>query len=174
MADAAFTEINLDESVLDELRGAEGVIAPTDDHDDPEDAHPRRAAALLAAQLGTTLYLSDRSKRTWTETPHVRGPATVDSLREHGVTYMVEQMEEALALGAPDVRAVAPSMPNLDSLSDVLETTGASVVVIPEAFHHQRLLDRWQIRGDLPAKVKQRAGSATVLIAHPDGRVGLA
>jgi hypothetical protein len=28
---------------------------------------------------------------------------------------MVEQMEEALALGAPDIRAVAPSIPTLDS-----------------------------------------------------------
>jgi hypothetical protein len=174
MSEGTFTDITIANSTLEALRGSQGVIAPTDNGRDPEAGYARRAAALLAAKLGTTLYLSDRSKRTWGDTPHVKGPATIDRLRAIGVGYMVEQMQEALALGAPDVRAVAPSIPTPDSLSDVLEATGASVVVIPPRFTHQRLLDRWWIRDDLPAIVKERAGSATVLIAHPDGHVELA
>jgi hypothetical protein len=174
MSEETFADITIVDSALEALQGSRGVIAPTDNGRDPEVVYARRAAALLAAKLGTTLYFSDRSKRTWGESPHVRGPATIDRLRAIGVDYMVDQMEEALALGAPDVRAVAPSIPTPDSLSDVLEATGASVVVIPPRFTHQRLLDRLWIRGDLPAIVKERAGSATVLIAHPDGRMELA
>jgi len=171
MSEGAFADITIADSTLEALRGSQGVIAPTDDGRDPEVVYARRAAALLAARLGTTLYLSDRSKRTWAESPHVSGPAPIDELRAMGVSYMAEQMEDALALGAPDVRAVAPSIPTLDSLSDVLEATRASVIVIPPAFTHQRLLDRWQIHDDLVARVKERAGSAAVLIAHPDGRL---
>lgn len=173
MSEGTFADITIADSTLEALRGSRGVIAPTDNGRDPEVVYARRAAALLAARLGTTLYLSDRSKRTWGETPHVRGPATIDRLRGTGVDYMVEQMKEALALGAPDVRAVAPSIPTPDSLPDVLAATGASVVVIPPRFTHQRLLDRWWIR-DLPAITQERAGSAAVLIAHPDGHMEMA
>lgn len=169
MSEGTFADITIADPTLEALRGSRGVIAPTDNGRDPEVVYARRAAALLA-RLGTTLYLSDRSKRTWGETPHVTGPATIDRLRGIGVDYMVEQMEEALALGAPDVRAVAPSIPTPDSLPDVLAATGASVVVIPPRFTHHRLLDRWWIR-DLPAITKERAGSAAVLIAHPDGHM---
>jgi hypothetical protein len=174
MSEGNFADITIADSTLDALRGSRGVIAPTDDGRDPEVVYARRAAALLAARLGTTLYLSDRSKRTWGDTPHVEGPATVDSLRGTDVDYMVEQMEEALALGAPDVRAVAPSLPTPDSLLDVLDATGASVIVIPPRFTHQRLLERWLIRDDLPTIVKERAGSAAVLIADVDGHLEMA
>jgi len=174
MSEGNFADITIADSTLDALRGSRGVIAPTDDGRDREVVYARRAAALLAARLGTTLYLSDRSKRTWGDTPHVEGPATVDSLRGTDVDYMVEQMEEALALGAPDVRAVAPSLPTPDSLLDVLDATGASVVVIPPRFTHQRLLERWLIRDDLPTIVKERAGSAAVLIADVDGHLEMA
>ena len=86
---------------------------------------------------------------------------------------MVGQMEEALALGAPDVRAMAPSMPTFDALLDVLEMSEAEVVVTPPKLDHPRLLDRWQIHGDLPARIKQNAGGRHVVVAHPDGRVEL-
>lgn len=163
----------LDETALASLRGTTGVLAPTDDGKEAILVQVRRVAAQLAGALGTTLYLADRSERTWTETPHVRGPADVEELRAHGVDYMVEQMEEALAAGAPDVMAVAPSIPNFDAILDSLEATHAGVVVIPTELDHLRFWDRVQMHGDLADQVAERIPDRRLVVVDRDGSATL-
>lgn len=141
----------------------------TDDGTESILAAARLVAARLAAALDTTLYLVDRSKRTWTETPHVRGPADIDELRSLGIDHMVRQIEEAHALGVVDVRGVAPSMPNFDFLDDALQTTGAEVVVSPTGLDHPRLLDRIQGSHDVLDKVRQRIGDRHLVVVESDG-----
>lgn len=163
----------LDETALASLRGTNGVLAPTDDGTEDILVHVRRVAAKLAAELDTTLYLADRSVRTWTETPHVRGPADVDELRRLGVGYMVTQMEEALAMGAPAVNAVAPSIPNFDAVLDSVEATHAGVVVIPTELDHLRFWDRVQLHGDLADKVAATIPDRRLVVVDRDGSASL-
>lgn len=154
---------------LETLRGANGVLALTDSGREEILVIERRVAAQLAAMLHTTLYLADRSVRTWTETPHVRGPADVDELRRLGVTYMVDQMEEALALGVRGVMGLAPSIPTFDAILDALESSNADIVVTPTHLDHLRLFDRLQLHGDLSAAVKEKVGDRHVVVVGPDG-----
>ncbi|MDY7101170.1 MAG: hypothetical protein S0880_08280 [Actinomycetota bacterium] len=171
MTDTTFDDISIDDAALAELSGATRVLAATDDGTDPELVYERKAAARLAARLGATLFLSDRSLRTWGETPHTRGPATLEQLRADGIEHMVAQMEEAMALGVGEVYAVAPSMPSLESVDLAVEATDPSVVVVPPRFEETTLGDRVQMRGDLVKAVRDRA---KVVVAHPDGRITLA
>ena len=153
------------------LRGSFGVQALTDDDHEDSLAGERRVAARLAAALDTTLFLVDRSVRTWGDTPHVRGPATVEELRDLGIDHMVRQMEEATGLGAPEVRGLAPSIPTFDFLTDGLQATGAQVVVAPAELKHMRLLDRLQMHGDLAVQIKERIGDRHLVVVEADGTV---
>ena len=155
------------------LRGSFGVQALTDDDQEDSLAGERRVATRLAAALDTTLFLIDRSVRTWGDTPHVRGPATVEELREHGIDHMVRQMEEATELGAPNVLGLAPSIPTFDFLTDGLQATGAQVVVAPVKLKHMRLLDRLQMHGDLVPQVRERIGDRHLVVVEADGTVRL-
>ena len=153
--------------------GTNGILALTDDGREDILVVVRRVAARLAVALDTTLYLSDRSTRTWTETPHVRGPADIEELRELGIDYMVQQIEEAFAVGARDVRRLAPSLPTFDSLRDALEATGAGIVVTPTELDHLRVFDRLQLHGDLGAAVKQAAGDRHVVVVDREGAISI-
>lgn len=137
------------------LSGSQGIVTFTDEGDSEVMQNVRRVAAKVAGQLGTTLYLADRSMRTWGETPHTRGPAGLDYMKEMEFAYMVEQMEEALEIGAPDVKWLAPSVPNLDSVRDAVTATGANIVIIPANIDHLGWWERVQSRGNLTGQVKE-------------------
>lgn len=166
--------LDISETDLDLLRGASGVVALTDDGKDEILEIERRCAAMLAAELSATLFLVDRSERSWTETPFVRGPASVDELRELGIDHMVEQMEAALALGAPEVMGLAPSIPNFDAVLDSLEATHAEIVVTPTHLQRLRLFDRLQLHGsDIPSRVKDKAGDRHVVQVDDSGHMSI-
>lgn len=164
-------DLAFSENDLATLSGSNGVLVLTDAGREDVLVLVRRVAARLAVALDTTLYLADRSVRTWTETPHVRGPSGIDELRELGIDYMVQQIEEANAVGAHDVRGLAPSIPTFDALRDSLEVTGAGIVVIPTKLDHLRVLDRAQLHGDLSAAVKDAAGDRHVVVVDRDGAI---
>lgn len=151
------------------LRGAHGVQVLTDDGREDILATARLVAARLAAALDTTLYLVDRSARTWTETPPVQGPAGIDELRSLGIDHVVRQIEAANELSVTDVRGLAPSIPNFDFLTDGLHATGAEVVVASTGLDHPRILDRLQGSDDVFDKVRDRIGDRHLVLVESDG-----
>lgn len=161
------------EDLVAALSGSQGVLALTDDGRAQNLVIVRRFGALLAAALGTTLFLADRSQRTWADTPHVRGPADIDYLRGLGIDHMVEQMEEATSLGAREVLGVAPSMPNFDALRDSLRDTEAQVLVMPTKLDNLKLTDRLQFSGDLAIKVKEVVKERHVVSVNDKGTITL-
>ena len=141
-----FDTIVIAETELDELQDARAVLALTDVEPDTALDAERRAAALLAARLDVPLVLHDRSREPWGETPPMEGPMDVGEVAEWGRPHLVEQMEGALALGAPRVWAVATSAPLLsEAIEEALTTSGADVVVVPEGYRPRNLFTRLQV-----------------------------
>jgi nucleotide-binding universal stress UspA family protein len=155
------------------LRDARRVLALTDDGTEPELAIERTAAARVAGALHAQLVLVDRSHETWAETPHVDGPATLDQVRARGDDELAAQMARALELGAPDVVAVTPSVPNFDAIVDSIELADADVIVVPDRLDHPRLAERWHHHGDIALTVKERAPGRRVVAVHDDDTMRL-
>ena len=166
-------DVKITDEVTQAIQAAKGVATATDNGRDGALALRRGLATLLAARLGVPLVLMDRSKVSWTMTPNIKGPSDLATVRDLGIAYLAEQMEEALAAGVPDVLAAQPSLPSLQNITDVLKLVDVDVIVVPEKLRRPRLADRWQAHHDLPEQVLKRAPGCTVLLAHEDGRLTL-
>lgn len=168
-----FDSVEIDDDLIEVLSGRNGVLSATDTGRDPAVVYERRAAALLAAVLGTTLYLADRGHQTWGETDHLDGPFDVNALNRQGRYALAAQLRESIGLGAPDAFLVSASMPTLDSFDEVLSLSGAEVVVAPAGFEHPKILERLERGGDLVGVLRTHAKrhDAIVVVAHRDGRI---
>lgn len=169
---ADFDDITIDDRALQRLVGTTVVLTGTDDDDEPAFAYERRAAAMLAARLGATLVLFDRSGETWGDSDYEQ-LLDIDQVDAAGRGHLCGQMRELRDLGVADVKAWGYALPALESLGRAIEATGAEVVVVPEKLENPTLGERWLLNRDLPARVQEQAGVRPVLVAQPDGRVEL-
>ena len=157
------------DELVDRLAGSRIVLAGTDADPDPALQLEREVAVDLAARLGAVLVLFDRSGETWGDTDYEQLYA-IDRVEEVGRPHLRPQMEAAVAAGVPEVLAWGYALPALESLGRAVAATGADVVVTPESLHQPSLGERWVLR-DLPARVAEQAGDATVVVVGDDGAV---
>jgi hypothetical protein len=168
-----FDSVEIDDDLIAVLSGRNGVLSATDTARDPAVGYERRAAALLAAVLLTTLYLADHGPQTWEDTDHPDGLFDFTELNRQGQHSLAAQLRESIALGAPDAKLVSASPPTLGSFDEVLALSGAEVVVAPAGFEHAEILERLQLGPDLVGLLRFHAArhGAVVVVAHPDGRI---
>ncbi len=168
-----FDSVEIDDDLIAVLSGRNGVLSATDTGRDPAVAYERRASALLAAVLLTTLYLADHGGQTWEDTDHRDGPFDVTELNRQGRYALAAQLGESIALGAPDAKLVSASLSTLDSFDEVLALSGAEVVVATAGFERRKILERLEHGDDLLGLLRLHAArhGAVVVVAHPDGRV---
>ena len=175
------TSVSLEPDVLERVRGANVIGAPTTDAADAW-AWARRPAVALAKAIDARLILADVSTRSaWTtpygsggvaadrKAPYSDGTTLVDDqeLRLLGREYLVEQLSEAESEGVQTGVWLA-DRPGVLALDRFLELFDVDALVVPP-LDHPTLRDR--LAGDHIMAVRRRMSGRALLIAQDDGWV---
>jgi hypothetical protein len=85
-------------------------------------------------------------------------------MRARGHDAVADQMIEAKGFGAPEVVAVAPSVPSFEAIAEAVSTAGADVIVVPAHLEHPRLAERWFHHADVGVAVKALVGDCHIVV----------
>jgi mannose-6-phosphate isomerase-like protein (cupin superfamily) len=173
----------LDEAVLERVRDAKVIGAPTTSAGDAW-SWPRQPAVALAKAIGARLILGDVSTRSvWTtpygstgvgadrQMPYSAGTTLVskEELVLLGHEYLLDQLSEAEAAGV-ETGVWLADRPGVLALDRFLELFEIDVLVVPP-FDHPTLRER--IAGDEIGAVRRRMGDRPLVIARQDGSIAI-
>ena len=136
----------------------------------------------LCAALKAKLILVDRATESWWLNPYGAGPGTADTtqyshgerplgkaeVQALGYGNLAKQMDEATAAGV-EVAAYLGRRPRFRSLRGTLENIPADVVFAVDWHEHPDLVERFQMRRDWLDRIRETAGSRTVVVLSADG-----
>lgn len=151
-----------DETAADVLDTLTCVVVPTTEGDEQLDA-VRRIATRLASRHDWHLVLYDRSNERWTDTPHPKGPMSIDELDGDRHATLIRQMRDVVAAGV-SVSAWIATVPSITAMIDVLQELAVDGVMMPRHLAEPRLMDRL-LEGSDPAEMVERV--ADLQLADP-------